>query len=365
MEKNIPKHRYAEQKIREAISHLQIDDRIPGERVFARELGISYMTIRKAVENLVEEGVLYKLPKKGTYVADPMQTRRKTRNIGYFLDASIKDGLSSPYYSMIFDALEKSARDHGYGLMYFSDVSDTELHANLNKIDGAVVSTFPRVETIVDEIRSKVPVICIDNSSSNKQIPSIIIDNYSAVAESINYLCSLGHERIGFITGLADSDVGNNRLSGYLSALRSNGIGTNDALVYKGDYSFHTGIAGADYLLSLEETPTGIMCANDTMAIGVIKELSKRGLSVPDDISVIGFDDIRVASHMTPALTTVAVPVSEIAQHAVDLLQAILSGVNMDNRHIILPGKLELRDTCAPVSSYIEHSPEAQEVLRS
>ena len=107
MTKKEPKHVYAEKKIREAIRAFDIDERIPGERVFARELGISYMTIRKAVENLVAEGILYKVAKKGTYVADPMKAREKTGNIGYFLDSSIKDGLSSPYYSMIFDALEK------------------------------------------------------------------------------------------------------------------------------------------------------------------------------------------------------------------------------------------------------------------
>lgn len=365
MDKNVPKHRYAEQKIREAIGHLKVDDRLPGERVFARELGISYMTIRKAVETLVEEGILYKLPKKGTFVADPNKARRVTKNIGYFLDASIKDGLSSPYYSMIFDALEKSAKDHGYGLMFFSDISDDDLHDNLDKIDGAVISCFPRVEKIVDDIRKKMPVICIDNSSANKSIPSIVIDNFNAVVESVNYLCSLGHEKIGFITGLDDSDVGRNRFSGYLNALQGNGISQNDDLVFKGDYSFQTGINGADYLLSLDEIPSAIMCANDTMAIGVIKELSKRGFSVPDDISVIGFDDIRVASHMTPALTTVSAPISEISQHAVDMLQAMISGIDMDNRHIILPGQLKLRDTCAAMQKFYDQAAESRDALHN
>lgn len=365
MEKKIPKHRHAEQKIRESISGLNVDDRIPGERVIARDLGISYMTIRRAVEDLVEEGVLYKLPKKGTFVADPKKARKKTKNIGYFLDSSIKDGLSSPYYSMIFDALEKSAQEHGYGLMYFSNINDAELHEKLKKIDGAIVSCFPRIESIVDEIRDKMHVVCIDNSSANKAIPSIVIDNFNAIAESVNYLCTLGHDRIGFITGLDDSDVGRNRFAGYLNALQRNGISQREELIYKGDYSFQTGIDGAEHLLSIDDAPTAIVCANDTMAIGVIKKLSKEGISVPDDISVIGFDDIRVASHMTPALTTVSAPISEIAKHAVDLLQAMMGGVNMDNRHIILPGQLKLRDTCAPVRNHIDNPMQARDALHN
>ena len=361
MEKNIPKHRLAERKIRETISNLDIDDRIPGERVIAKNLGISYMTIRKAVENLVEEGVLYKLPKKGTFVADPKKSRRKTKNIGYFLDSSIKDGLSSPYYSMIFDALEKSAQEHGYGLMYFSNISDTDLHNKLNKIDGAIISCFPRVESIVDEIREKVHVVCIDNSSANKAIPSVVIDNFNAVVESVNYLCSLGHDRIGFITGLADSDVGRNRLAGYLNALQRNGISQSDELIFRGDYSFQTGIDGAEHLISQSAVPTAIVCANDTMAVGVIKKLSKEGISVPDEISVIGFDDIQIASHMTPALTTLSAPIGGIARHAVDMLQTMMSGGNMENRHIILPGRLMIRDTCAPVRNHYDGTTEARD----
>ena len=96
MENFSHKYLYAENKIRDAIKGLEINSRLQGERVFAKELGISYMTVRKAVENLVTKGVLYKVPKKGTFVADQKAMRRKTKNIGYFLDSSIKDGLTSP-----------------------------------------------------------------------------------------------------------------------------------------------------------------------------------------------------------------------------------------------------------------------------
>jgi DNA-binding LacI/PurR family transcriptional regulator len=208
-------------------------------------------------------------------------------------------------------------------------------------------------------------VVCIDNSSANKAIPSIVIDNFNAVVDSVNYLSTLGHDRIGFITGLDDSDVGRNRFAGYLNALQRNGISQRDELIFKGDYTYQTGIDGADYLLSLNTAPTAIVCANDTMALGVLKKLSQEGISVPDDISVIGFDDIRVASHMTPALTTVAAPIVEIARHAVDMLQAMISGTNMDNRHIILPGQLKLRDTCAPLRNHINDPAEAQDAVHN
>ncbi len=344
---DIPQHKYliAEDKIREVISRLEIDDKLSGERVLAKELGISYMTVRKAIEKLVTCGALYKIPKKGTYVADPRVVITKTKNIGYFLDASIKDGLSSPYYSLVFDALEKEATKFGYALMYCSDFDESI--AKMEKIDGAIISCFPRIENIVQHVNTMVPVVCIDNCSADKSIPSVTIDNFNSVVESTGYLFSLGHRRVGFITGLDDSDIGNNRLAGYQNALKTHGIGEDPDLVYRGDYTFETGIKAADYFLSLDERPTAIMCANDIMAIGAIKETLLKGLKVPEDISIIGFDDITIASQMTPSLTTVSAPIKEIAKHSLAMLNSIMYGTRLENTHIALPARLVLRNTCA------------------
>ncbi len=345
MDESIPKHIYAERKIREAICHLKVDEKIPGERVIAKELGVSYMTARKAVESLVAKGVLYKVPKKGTYIADQKKRATKTKNIGYFLDSSIKDGLSSPYYSMIFDALEKEATKNGYALVYFTNGEGTDYLEVLDKVDGVIISCFPRIDPIIQEMKKRVAMVCIDNSPTDKSIPSVTLDNFNSVAHSIDYLCAKGHDRIGFVTGLDDSDIGRGRLAGYISALKSHEISEDRDLIFRGDYSFETGMKGADYFLSLEMPPTAIMCANDTMAIGAIKEISRKGFNVPDDISVIGFDDIQIASHITPALTTVSVPVDEIAKQSINLLRAVMDQEEVVDQHAVLPCQLVLRDS--------------------
>ncbi len=347
MEKSEPKHIVAEKKIREFIKHCKADEKIPGERVYAQQLGISYMTARKAVESLVAKGLLYKIPKKGTYVSGQRTTRRKTKNIGYFLDSSIKQGLSSPYYALIFDAIEKEAAKKGYSLIYFSDASESGIKSTMEKLDGVIVSCFPRIEELLHKLKAHAPVICIDNGSADESIPSVTIDNKNAVSEAISHLISLGHHRIGFITGLDDSKVGRDRYNGYLSALSDHGLNVETDLVYKGDYTFKTGSDAADYFLSLDRLPTAIMCANDTMAIGAIKEIKSLGHNVPDDISIMGFDDIAVASQMSPALTTVAAPVKELAKQCVIMLSKIIDGTEPDNMHISIPARLVLRNTCA------------------
>jgi DNA-binding LacI/PurR family transcriptional regulator len=308
-----PKYVLVEDYIRQQIKENRISDRLPGERALAVELGFSYMTVRKAVDNLVNEGLLYKIPTKGTFIADQKANKVKTRTIGYFLDSRIAGGLSSPYYSMIFNAIEKQASRNGYSLVYFTDTSASSLHVVLKKLDGVIASSFSRVENLLQEIKAIVPVVAIDNSPADKTIPSVIIDNFSAQIQSVDYLYSLGHQRIGFMTGLEDSDVGKNRYEGYKSGLIKQGIKADPALIFRGNYTFGSGVSGVQYFLTLEQRPTAIICANDSMALGAINKLHQEGLNVPRDMSIVGFDDIDIARQITPPLSTVSVPVDEIA----------------------------------------------------
>jgi len=342
-----PKYTLVEEHIKQAIRQRKIIDKLPGERSLAKELGISYMTIRKAIDNLVNEGVLYKVPTKGTYVADPKANKARTKTIGYFLDSSIASGLSSPYYSLIFEAMQKEATRHGYALVYFSDNDQTALKGVLKKLDGVIASCFKRIENIIQEIKDLVPVVVIDNSAADKTIPSVIIDNFSAQVESVDHLCALGHQRIGFMTGLEDSNVGRDRFEGYKSGLSKHGIEMDDNLVFRGNYSFQSGISGAEYFLSLARLPTAIICANDSMALGAINKLYASNLEVPGDVSIIGFDDIDVARQISPPLTTISAPINEIAVRSFDLLEHLIVGKTLENRHVALAANLAVRGTSA------------------
>jgi DNA-binding LacI/PurR family transcriptional regulator len=345
MDTTIPKYLLVEDYIRQAIRQRKIVDKLPGERVLARELGYSYMTIRKAIDNLVAEGLLYKVPTRGTFVAERKSDKAKTRTIGYFLDSRIAGGLSSPYYAMIFNALEKQTAKAGYSLVYFTDSNESSLDKVLKKLDGVIASSFLRVEPLIQQIKAEIPVVAIDNSVADKSIPSVIIDNFNAELETVDYLCSLGHRRIGFITGLEDSDVGKNRYEGYKSGLLKNGIELDHELVFRGNYTFGSGVSGAEYYLSLKQRPTAIICANDSMALGAISKLHQEGLEVPRDISVVGFDDINIAGQVTPPLTTVSVPVDTIAERAFEMLQSQIEGKALDNRHVALEAHLVARST--------------------
>ncbi len=349
MNENLSKYRQVENKIKDDIKSGLIKDKLPGERVLAEQLAVSYMTVRKAVQRLVDSGILYKVPTKGIFLNSSPVVGQETHNIGFFLDDRIKDGVSSPYYSLVFSALEKEAIKNGYNLVFFSNFDDLNPLMNKRKVDGMVISCFPRLENGIQELKSLIPIVLMDNNSADKTIPSVVIDNFNGIAGAVDYLCSLGHERIGFISGLLDSDVGKDRLKGFVTAINNRGLKEDKELVYKGDYSYLAGEKGVAYFLALPVPPTAILCANDTMAISALKAIRENGLSVPEDISVVGFDDISVAAQMHPELTTVAAPIKQIAGISMEMLISAIKGADLSYKHVILPTRLVVRNSCAGV----------------
>ncbi|MGK0271474.1 MAG: DNA-binding LacI/PurR family transcriptional regulator [Cocleimonas sp.] len=352
MSDDIPKYLIVENHIKKQIKNKSLIDKLPGERSLAKELGFSYMTIRKAIENLVNEEILYKIPTKGTYVNQNKSIRKKTSTIGYFLDSSIKSGISSPYYSLILNAIEKEAAKENYSVVYFSDTTVDRLHKTLSKLDGVIATCFPRIEDTILEIKDHIPIVVIENSAADKTIPSVIIDNFNADLESADYICGLGHTHIGFMTGLEDSDIGKSRYAGYQHGLSKNNIQNDENLVFRGNYSYEAGIEGAEYYLSLEQRPTAIICANDAMALGAMQKYKQEGFDIPEDISIVGFDDIDVASQIVPTLTTIRAPVNQIAKHSFSTLKDLIMGKQPEHQHIAIAAKLIVRESCAKLKKH-------------
>ena len=238
-------------------------------------------------------------------------------------------------------------------MVYFSENNVDSLDRTLSKLDGVIATCFPRMEGVILKIKQSVPIVVIDNSAADKTIPSVISDNFNADVESVDYAVSLGHSCIGFMTGLEDSDIGKSRYAGYQHGLSKNGITLDETLVFRGNYSYRAGIEGAEYFLSLKSLPTALICANDSMALGAIQRFSQEGLSIPNDISIIGFDNIQVASQIVPSLTTIAAPIQDIAKHAFSILTDLIDGKTIEHQHIALPAHLIKRGSCGPAKSQV------------
>jgi LacI family repressor for deo operon, udp, cdd, tsx, nupC, and nupG len=177
-------------------------------------------------------------------------------------------------------------------------------------------------------------------------VPSVHIDNAKAAYEAMDHLYRLGHRRIGVVIGPLVSPLSRDRLQGVKSCARKQKAEPT-CVVMQGDFSIESGAVAAERLLGNDERPTAIFCFNDEMAMGVIQTAKRRGLRIPDDISVVGFDDIRFARCIDPPLTTMAQPMRAIGEGTVRLLLEILGGCSSPPESVTLPHTLIIRSSTA------------------
>jgi LacI family transcriptional regulator len=214
-------------------------------------------------------------------------------------------------------------------------------------VDGLLL-VLPRspVDFIGNLTQRKFPFVLIDHQGAGRDCPSVGAANWQGGYNATEYLTSLGHTRIGFITGSMDLGCAVDRLDGYRSALRTYHIPDAPELIYEGDFFQPDGYAGAQAMLDLPEPPTAIFASNDVMAMGVMDAVRNRGLRVPDDVSVVGFDDIPQASLVRPELTTINQPLEKMGRVATQMLLDLLKHPEMKADRIELPTHLIVRDSC-------------------
>jgi LacI family transcriptional regulator len=228
--------------------------------------------------------------------------------------------------------------------------------ANLAKgmVDGLLL-VLPRspADFIGSLTQRNFPFVLIDHQGIGQDFPAVVgAANWQGGFKATEYLIKLGHQRIGFITGWMDLGCALDRLDGYRSALRTNHIAEEPELIYEGTFFQPDGFKGACALLDLPTPPTAIFASNDVMAMGVIDAVRNRGLRVPEDVSVIGFDDIPQSSMIHPALTTINQPLEKMGRVATQMLLELLSEPHKKTGRIELPTELIVRDSCqAPRTS--------------
>jgi LacI family transcriptional regulator len=162
---------------------------------------------------------------------------------------------------------------------------------------------------------------------------------------AVDHLIRLGHRRIATITGRSDMAAGQDRLEGYRKALAARGIPVEEDLIAEGDFTESSGIVGMQRLLPAK--PTAVFVASDMMAVGALKALRQAGRRVPEDVALVGFDDIPVASALEPPLTTVRQPIGRMASMAVETLLDLIEHPGSGPRRVVLPTQLVIRESCS------------------
>ena len=180
---------------------------------------------------------------------------------------------------------------------------------------------------VLDELRiTGLPTVAVATGRSSKEASCVHINDQAAAREMTNYLLALGHKRIGFIKGHPNQTASQERERGFLTALAEAGLKQDPALMVQGYFSYRSGLDAAETLLTLKQTPTAIFASNDDMAAAAVSVAHRKGLDIPGDLSIVGFDDTAIATNIWPELTTIRQPVTSMAEIAIDLIvQAIRS----------------------------------------
>lgn len=201
---------------------------------------------------------------------------------------------------------------------------------------------------------AKLPPIVIGCEAVAPQLshfPAVRVDNARAAAEATAHLVGLGHQRIGFMSGSANSLLTRDREQGYRRAMAEADLPVSDTWIVEGQQTLEGAREAMAQLLALEPRPTAVFCANDEMAMGAMHEIRRSGLRIPEDISVVGFDDIRYAEVLDPPLTTVAQPTEEIGEHTMRRLCRAMAGGDIGAEPEIVPHELVVRGSTGPVAS--------------
>lgn len=246
----------------------------------------------------------------------------------------------------------RAARRYGYHVLFRPIESDEpdDAYVELARgrhTDGLILSG-PRSDdtALLDLHREGFPIV-IHGQLPGTDVPSVDVDNVQGATVAVEHLLRLGHRRIGMITNAPPAyTASRQRLEGYRQALETAGIPYDEELVRYGNFDEESGRQAMEALLSLGERPTAVFIASDMVAIGALRALREHGLQVPEDIAVVGFDDIATARYLTPALTTVHVPAFGLGWSAAELLIRIIEGDLPNETQVRLETQLVVRESC-------------------
>lgn len=295
----------------------------------AKYSGLSIATISKYINggNVLEENrqiiqeAIDKLGYKRNEMARGLKTN-KTMSIGILIPS-----LENIFFTTIISIIEDTLLEKGYGMIVCDykenpDLEQKKLEFLINKnVDGVIMVSYSgNHEYIKELIDKKIPVILLDRMVRNLECDVVLADNLNASYQAVEELISRKHKRVGIICGPQNTYTADERKKGYIRVHQDYHLEVDEALIYNGDYSVESGYKALKDLLNTEEPPTAIFVTNYEMTIGTIMAINDLGVQMPNDLSLIGFDNIQLAKIVKPSLSIVEQPIKDIGKIAAETI---------------------------------------------
>lgn len=322
----------------------------------AREAGVSMATVSRVVNGnpnvkpTTRKKVLEAIERLGyrpNAVARGLASKRTT-TVGVIIP-----DISSIFFAELARGIEDIATMYKYNIILCNSDQNKEKEIHLintlleKQVDGIVFMGGQITEDHVEQFkRSPVPIVLSATIDPKKEFPSVNINYEEAAYDAVKFLIENGHKKIGMLTGSLEDPVnGYQKYSGFRKALEDSGITFNEDYVVVGDYTYDSGIEAMETFLNIKERPTAIFAGTDEMALGIIHGAQDRGLRVPEDIEVIGFDNTRLAAMVRPTLTTVVQPMYDIGAVSMRLLTKYMNKEEVTDEVVLLPHRIEYRQS--------------------
>lgn len=330
----------------------------PTIKEVARAAGVSIATVSRVING---GGVSSKLEQKVQRAMEKLHyhpstlarsfKKQETRLIGVMIPL-----LDHPFYSRLATAIEKKLFDSNYrAIICNSEESESREQAYMEmllrqRVDGIIINSAAKNTEYTHELQNlKIPYVLIDRNLPDVECGKVFCDNSQGGYIGMQHLIELGHRRIAVVGAPTYTEPITRRIRGTRAALADFGMAENPDLLVTGDTQlFDMGYEAARHLLGMSPRPTAIFALTDVTAVGVMHAAGEMGLKIPDDLSVLGYDDVPVASHMIPPLTTVAQPIVEMGERAVELLFKQIENPELPPEKAVLPTRLIVRGTTAP-----------------
>jgi LacI family transcriptional regulator len=330
-------------------------------REIATRAGVSQSTVSRVINNRpgvreeIRQRVLKLIAEVGYYPNAGARSlvTSKTSKIGLLVS-----GIINPFYPELVESVEAFAREEGYNVLLCNlqrDPSMNEIYTRLlieQRVAGVIISSITLDSEVHRQFsRAGIPVVFVNRHPSNtQQANAVVTDNVGGAYKITKHLIELGHSRIAFIRGLLNTSTSLDREAGYRQCLADHGLEFDGTLLEQGDYYREKAYEATVRFRQLPHPPTAVFCANDYMAYGALDAATDLGLRVPEDLSVVGFDNISFSSLKVIALTTVEQPITDMARKAMEILLDCITGEEKQKfRTVVYDSELIVRDTSGPV----------------
>jgi LacI family transcriptional regulator len=326
----------------------------------AAEAGVHPSTVSRALNDHAASTIRAETRQRVLAAADRLGYRPSALARSLRLQRTLTLGMlvpdiTNPFFSSIIKGAEDAARERGYNLILCNSEDDPEREATYlrvlreGQVDGLLIASSQMADGTIDELRADAfPFVLLNRAAHGVDDLAVLVDNHAAAVEAVAYLAGLGHRRVGHVAGPQNTTTGAERCDGYRAAVLEYGLADEPGLLVEAEaFSEEAGSRALQAMLAGSARPTAIFGANDLIAIGMLQRLREIGVRVPQDISIVGFNDIPLAGLLEPALTTVRVPQLQMGVAGANLLIDHLEGKPIGEVRVTLPTELIIRASSA------------------